>query len=261
MALALLAGLTEKHVRAQHFRTRACPAPVEVAGQVTGLPGRHLDSWLMPPDVCRSLFLRGARDAELAVVEGTLDRPLEIQSCTQSDLPGELKQIAEILDLPVIAVLPMPERLGETFHLPHLPDGIDGVLIDRIADPADLPRLRRLIGRAWKLPVLGALEELPTIRRELEQTPRSQFLPEGAVEALAHNFLRHCDLDAIRALAASRPLAGPAEAFCACGLSDCCHCFRVAYAQDEAFGRYFPDTLEALAGPRGRARRVLALTR
>ena len=96
-------------------------------------------------------------------------------------------------------------------------------------------------------PVLGALEELPTIRRELEQTPRSQFLPEGSVEALAQNFLRHCDLDAIRATGrrAGR-WPGPPRPFCACGLSDCCHCFRVAYAQDEAFGGYFPDTLEAL---------------
>lgn len=246
MALALLAGLTERRVRVQHFRSRACPAPVELAGQITGLPGRHLDSWLMPPDVCRSLFLRGSRDAELAVVEGTLGRPLEIWSCTQNDYPGPLGQIAEILDLPVIAVLPMPERIDDAFHLPHLPDGIDGVLIDRVADPEDLPRFRRLIDRAWKLPVVGALEELPDLRLELEQTPRNQFLPEGSVEALAQSFLRHCDLDGIRAVAGSRPLSETPGAFCACGLSDCCHCFRVAYARDDAFGRYFPDTLEAL---------------
>ena len=56
MALALLAGLTEKCWRVQHFRTRACPTVTEVVGQVTGLPGRHLDSWLMPEAVCRSLF-------------------------------------------------------------------------------------------------------------------------------------------------------------------------------------------------------------
>ncbi len=90
MALALLAGLTEKRWRVQHFRTRACPTATELVGQVTGLPGRHLDSWLMPETVCRSLFLRGTQAAELAVVEGTLATPLELKSCSQSDLPGDL---------------------------------------------------------------------------------------------------------------------------------------------------------------------------
>lgn len=83
MALALLAGLAEKCWRVQHFRTRACPTATELVGRVSGLPGRHLDSWLMPESVCRSLFLRGTRAAELAIVEGTLATPLELRSCTE----------------------------------------------------------------------------------------------------------------------------------------------------------------------------------
>jgi cobyrinic acid a,c-diamide synthase len=246
MALALLAGLTEKRWRVQHFRTRACPAPTEVAGQVTGLPGRHLDSWLMPDSVCRSLFVRGMRAAELAVVEGTLDEPLEIASYCEGRLPGDLKPIANLLDLPVVAVVPVPESPGGDFHLPRLPDGTDAVLIDRIASADDLPRLRRLFRLAFKVPVLGALETLPAIRNELEQAPRNQILPEKAVMALGEHFLRHCDLDAIRDLARSRPFSDSVLDFCACGISECCRCFRVAYAQDDAFGRYFPDTFEAL---------------
>jgi cobyrinic acid a,c-diamide synthase len=246
MALALLAGLTEKRWRVQHFRTRACPTATEVVGQVTGLPGRHLDSWLMPEAVCRSLFVRGTQAAELAVVEGTLETPLEVQCCTQSDLPGDLKPIARTLDLPVIAVLSVPDRPGGVFHLPRLPDDVDGIVIDRLVDPDDLPRLRRLIRLAFAVPVLGALEVLPALRRELELAFRSEDLSEELVRALAANFLRHSDLDAIGELARSRPFPEPVDMFCACGMSDCCHCFRVAYAQDEAFGRYFPDTLEAL---------------
>ena len=246
MALALLAGLTERRWRAQHFRTRACPTTTEVVGQVTGLPGRHLDSWLMPEAVCRSLFLRGSRAAEIAVVEGTLETPLEIRSCTQSDLPGDLKLVAQALDLPTLAVVSLPETCGDVFHLPRLPDGIDGILIDRLADPDDLPRIRRLIRMAFEVPVLGALETLPAIRTEIELADRSGLLSEDLIRALAQNFLRHADLDAISALSRSRPFPGPVDTHCACGLSICGRCFRVAYARDEAFGRYFPDTFEAL---------------
>src|SRR4051794_41448073 len=74
-SLALLAGLTERRWRVQHFRSRACPTATEAVGQVSGLPGRHLDSWLMPETVCRKLFARGARHADLALVEGTLEEP------------------------------------------------------------------------------------------------------------------------------------------------------------------------------------------
>ena len=246
MALALLAGLTEKRCRVQHFRSRACPTATELVGKVTGLPGRYLDSWLMPEGVCRSLFLRGTQAAELAVVEGTLATPMKAKSCTQSDLPGNLLTIAQTLQLPVVAVVSVPDQPGAVFHLPRLPDGVEGVLIDRLADPADLPRLSRLIRLAHSLPVLGALETLPAIRLGLEGATRDELLSEELVAQLAANFLRHSDLDAIGSLARSRQFPEAMSSSCACGLAECCHCFRVAYAQDEAFGRYFPDTLEAL---------------
>ncbi len=37
-SLAILAGLTQRRWRVQHFRTRACPTATEAVGQVTGCP-------------------------------------------------------------------------------------------------------------------------------------------------------------------------------------------------------------------------------
>ena len=37
-SLAMLAGLTPRRWRVQHFRTRACPTATETVSQVTGLP-------------------------------------------------------------------------------------------------------------------------------------------------------------------------------------------------------------------------------
>ena len=87
---------------------------------------------------------------------------------------------------------------------------------------------------------------MPEVRERLEQCNRSGFLPDELIQDLAHHFLRHADLQAFGELARSRPFPEPVNRFCACGLADCCQCFRVAYAEDEAFGRYFPDTFEAL---------------
>ena len=140
----------------------------------------------------------------------------------------------------------MPDQADAVFHLPQLPEGVDGVLIDRLPNPEDLPRLSRLVRMALSVPVIGALETLPAIRGALTGDSRDEVLSEESIAELAANFLRHCDLEALENLARSRPFPGRAEVSCACGFSECCQCFRVAYAQDEAFGRYFPDTLEAL---------------
>src|SRR5262249_25586724 len=230
--------------RVQHFRTRACPTATEAVGQVTGLPGRHLDAWLMPPSVCLGLIARAAAAVELSVVEGTLGPPASARSLTACDHPGDPEPIAEALDLPILAVVSFRGCDAEVFHLPQLPGRADAVLLDELTDPAELPRLKRLIDLTSGLPVVGAIEALPEARRTLEQLPRDRRVPEDLIEALARAFLRHADLSAIGELARSRPFPGPEELFERRGPGR--RRFRVAYAQDQAFGRYFPDTIEAL---------------
>jgi cobyrinic acid a,c-diamide synthase len=244
--LAMLAGLTRRRWRVQHFRTRACPTVTEAVGQVTGLPGRHLDSWLMPPALCRGLFARSAQSAELAVVEGTLDEPMSARSYTSCDFPGDLLPIAETLDLPIVAVVSCARQDAESFHLPQLPEGVDAVLLDEVTDPKTIPRLKRLFRMAAKLPVIGAIEIMPQARAALEKVPRDGRLPDGLIDALAHGFWKHADFERITELGRSRPMPELDQDVLPRSLAAGRSRFRVAYANDEAFGRYFPDTIEAL---------------
>lgn len=253
--LALIAGLTARGRRVQHFRTRACPTPTEVVAHATGMPGRHLDTWLMPPDVCLTLLAGGVRSADLGVVEGTLDGPCAAAEAVDSPSTcgtwpagppsGDLGLLVGLLDLPVVAVAPVAGFRCGTFHLPRLPREAAAVILDGVESPEDLERCRRLVRLTSGLPVVGAVDLLPAARLEVESAPPGSF-PREAVEALAASFLRHADLEAIDALAASRPYPAHVERPARrrpAGAS----AFRVAYARDEAFGCYFPDTFEALA--------------
>ncbi len=228
------------HWRVQHFRSRACPTGTEAVNQATGLPGRHLDAWLMPDDVCRRVFAQGSRGADLAVVEGTLEDSTATLSCEHHDRPGGLRPIAGALDLPTIALLPCPR--WEDLHLPHLPRGVDAVLLDGLEDPGDFPRIASAVRMMLKRPVIGAVEALPEVRRAFAESPRHGPMPDSVFGPLAESFRRFVDLPALRSLALSRPFPidsiepRPADR----------PRFRVAYAQDEAFGGYFPDTLETL---------------
>ncbi len=239
-SLGMLAGLTARRWRVQHFRSRACPTVTEVVGQVTGLAGRHLDAWLMPEDVCRQLFVQGAHGANIALVEGTLDEPGGAVGGSSHDRPGGLGPVATMLDLPVVAVLPCP--FGDGYHLPRIPPTADAVLLDGLVDPAEFDRFRSMVALMTRRPVLGAIEALPEVRAALKQAPRERPLPEELVHRLGASFLRFADLAAIGTLARSRPFPWTPRHPGPCGRRR----FRVAYAQDEAFGAYFPDTLEML---------------
>ena len=216
-SLAMLAGLTQWRWRVQHFRTRACPTATEAVGQVTGLPGRHLDAWLMPAPVCRSLFARAAASAELSLVEGTLECAMGAQPFPTCDHPGDLGPIAEALDLPVVAVVSCRGSDSEAFHLPRFPEGVDAILLDELADPEHLPRLRRLVHWTTGLPVVGAIEAMPGVRAALERVPRDRHLPDDLIDELARSFLKHADLTAIDELARCRPFRRPTAGLRALG--------------------------------------------
>lgn len=239
-SLALLAGLAERRWRVQHFRARACPVGAEAVGQITGLPGRHLDAWLMPPEVCRTVFVRGAMRTDLAVVEGTLGEAKVAIGCCQNDQPGALGPIVSALHLPVVAIVPCA-RL-ESLHLPRLAEHVDAVLLDGLEDRSDFEDLKRAASLVLRKPVIGAVEALPEVRKALEEPSRDLPLARELYARLGASFLRFADLGAIRTLAESLPLPGPSHEPGPARENR----FRVAYAQDDAFGGYFPDTLEML---------------
>src|SRR4051794_29921697 len=181
--LALLAGLTASGERVQHFRSRACPIGTGLIGRVTGLPGRHLDAWLMPPEVCRAVFARGVRRSDLALVEGTLENAQPSLEDSERDRPGRLRPIAEVLDLPTIAVVEC--RGLDGLHLPRLPEGVDAVLLDGLERPEDYEPVQRVVGLVCKTPVVGAVEALPGVREALRAVPSGVLPPEEVVDRLA----------------------------------------------------------------------------
>lgn len=238
--LAWLAGLTQRRWRVQHFRSRACPTNNGAVGRVTGLPGRHLDAWLMPENVLHRLFTRGVRQAGLALVEGTLDDFPAPLDRPHYDQPGLLRPLADCLDLPTVAVLPCPRLEG--MHLPRIPDNVDAVFLDGLESPDDFDVLRRMIQLTTRKPVVGAVDAFPEVRAAFREAPSERPLADELIGRLAESFLRYSDLAAIRNLARARPLMTECDEAAPCDRPR----FRVAYAQDEAFGAYFPDTLEAL---------------
>jgi len=239
-SLAILAGLRQKELRVQHFRCLARPFGTACVRQASGLPGRHLDSWLMSPETLRCVFSRGARMADLALVEGTFAPRPHGLGPYPFDQPGPLAAIAETLDLPKIAVVDCGGA-GLPFLTTPATD-FDAIILDNLGDVSRLESILLCAKHTFRKPVLAVIESLPEIRSFLKARANDELIPEPILERLADAFLRWADVPALRALADSRSFCGIADPPCPVATRR----FRVAYAHDEVFGGYFPDTLETL---------------
>lgn len=236
---ALLEVLHRLGFQVQRFLSRSHFSRPTAPLALTGLSVRHLDSWLMSPEVCRDLFWRGCDAADVALVEG------EFASAAGSDVSGgRLEPLCRWLALPRLVVLDTTSI--STRHLPRRPKMADGLLLDNVQDRRHLALLRTEMEALWKIPVLGALECLTPLRRELEAVPAGGQVPAGLSAALGDHFAAISQPQRIWELAVQRDLP-PAALACRCRRAGKVK-LTVAVAYDEAFHQYFPDTLDMLEG-------------
>jgi cobyrinic acid a,c-diamide synthase len=232
---ALLDALRQRGLKVQHFYARACFTPVNGALAATGLSSRHLDSWLMPPEICRELFQHSSGDCDCAVVEG------RYRGALADSHPASLEALCEWLDLARLAVLDVTQLCG--CRLPSRPQA-DALLLEGLASEAELLRVQTSLESLWGLPVLGGLPRLPAIEAAVRACPRGTAPPQHLCRELGERFLAYSRLDAILRLAERPPLpeahaglfrtASPQPALV------------VAVAFDDAFNCYFPDVLDLL---------------
>lgn len=234
---ALMESLRRHSLQVQSFRSRACFPPYQGETTVTGLAPRHLDSWLMSPAMCRDVFLRGSRAADLAIVEGRF-RPARLADCDG----GSLEPLCHWLNLPRLVILDVA-RL-DLCRLPRRLRDVEGVLLDGVASERQLAQITAELEILWRIPVLGSLERTASLTAQLESLPQGGRLPPELCRELGNRFMRHWHRERIWRLAAERELPETR-------LHELCPepmqtRLTLAVAFDEAFNGYFPDTLDWL---------------
>jgi cobyrinic acid a,c-diamide synthase len=234
----LLSLLERVGLQTQAFRHEATFVPWDGCLPITGREQRHLDSWLMPRDLCCQLFQRNACDADLSVIEGRYD------AARHHLAGGSLDTLCQWLDVPRVVVLDAA-RL-ERCQLPVCPPfAVDAVLLDNVQSAAQVAKWGTTLEVLWGAPVLGALDAVPQLRAAAAALPRGSRPPAALCQELGERFRNHCHLAKLLNLAC-RPfdsmLATAAQARTGASRAR----LRVAVAFDESFHCYFPDTLDCL---------------
>ncbi|NUQ62403.1 MAG: hypothetical protein HUU20_07935 [Pirellulales bacterium] len=237
MLWALIEVFRRAGLQVQSFLSRSHFPKNPGVAAVTGTNVRHLDSWLMSPEICRDLFERGVNYADLALVEGQF-----APAAGEGRCGGRLEPLCRWLDLPRLIVLDS-SQIGPC-NLPLRPRFGDALLLDRVAGSRRLACLTTELESLWGMPVVGSLPELTRLRRRLECVEPGDPLPPELCQSLGDQLAASSRLERIWELAVQRELP-QRPGGCGC-LVEIFPKLTVAIAYDEAFHCYFPDTLDLL---------------
>ncbi len=219
-------------------------------GAAAGVPGRNLDTYLMPHETIAATLRRAAETADVAIIEGKrgLFDGMDARGTHST------AQLAKLLGAPVVLVVNAAKVtrtisalvLGCKALDPGLP--LAGVVLNRIGTSRQEALVRRALADDTGVPVLGAI---PRLDRELLPSRHLGLVcaaehpgRDAAIEALADATRRHVEVERILEAAAAAPdLEGAPEAAAA---TDGGAPVRVGVLRDAAFSFYYPENLEAL---------------
>ncbi len=234
---ALMNVLERSGLHVQSFSSQSRCEARDVALSITGQGRRHLDSWLMQPDICAELFLQGNQCADIGVVDGQFDAAI-----AGWPAGGSLDTLCTWLDLPQIAVV--DAALLRPCQFPPVPAGLEGIVLDNVVDTPHLCRVQTMLEAFYGVPVVGAMKGTGAWRAALANLPPDKKPTQEFCDALGSSLLAHFRFDEFLRIAGKRAFSGiVGELF---RHRELVHRLNVAVAHDEAFSCYFPDTFDVL---------------
>lgn len=216
--------------------------------RAAGQPTRNLDSFLLSPERIKALFARSAAQADISVLEGMMGLYDGRDPASDDHSSADL---ARLLEAPVVLVI---DASGSARTVAAVARGlrdfgpdlkIAGVILNRVGSPAHAALCEVALDQIG-LPCLGFVCEdaalmLPARHLGLLSAEQASWEPEAALKAAAH--LR---LDSLLAAAQAPALPLPPLTVAASAPGTSGRRATIAYALDEAFHFYYPDSLDAL---------------
>lgn len=208
----------------------------------------HLDPWMMGRDGVKATFMEGARDADIALIEGMMGL---YDGISPNKETGSTAQLAKWLDAPVLLVLDASGMarsvaatvLGYVRFDPEINFG--GVWCNRIGSQGHLDLLRR--ARPCK-PVLGGLprkDDVSFTERHLGLVAAQRdFLPKPVLQSWAKAAEMFGQLDRLIQIAGEAPPIPYEATKPKAAVTN--QPVRLGIARDAAFSFYYGENLRLL---------------
>lgn len=260
VTVGLIAALTARGLKVQPFKKGPDFIDPSWLTKVAGRTCRNLDSYLMDRTAIRRSFIRHAKTADIAVVEGAMGLFDGVDLAGS----GSAAEIAKIVRAPVLLVIDCTRMTRSVAALvngfANFDSGvkIGGVILNKVARSRHEKMLRASIAEYCHVPVLGAMPKgtqftIPDRHLGLIPAHENESLME-AVRQIGEAAAKYLDIDGIINLAADWPgieedtvvtdpveikWLAPHELPAAKGPV-------VGVIRDRSFSFYYPENLEAL---------------
>lgn len=260
VATGLMGALVKKGLNIQTFKSGPDHIDATYHNQVTKKQTRHLDAWLTSQRTVLESFQRTTKNVDIAVIEGAggifQGIPREIDGV--KDFEGTA-HIARLLRAPIVLVLDIGSlwmhraevihAVMNTFKVLTKQIDIKGIVINNIRGWQQEAWVKKAVGSATKVPILGMIPYNPNIvmpprRGGLVPVPEQDELKKK-VNDLVEHVSAHVEVDKILEIAKQakelpdiEPKVYPT--------TKRQQTVRIGVAFDKAFSCHNPDHLELL---------------
>ncbi|MGW0588773.1 cobyrinate a,c-diamide synthase [Streptosporangium sp. NPDC002607] len=209
VATGLMAALRARGLRVSPHKVGPDYIDPGYHALATGRPGRNLDPWLTGEDRVAPLFLHGARDADIAVVEGVMG----LYDGAGSGDFASTAHVARLIGAPVVLVVDAARQgrsvaaLVQGFASFDTRVRLAGVILNRVGSPRHEEICRAALDESG-ISVLGVIprvDGVATPSRHLGLIPAAERSGDAvaAVERMGALVADSCDLEGLVALARS----------------------------------------------------------
>jgi cobyrinic acid a,c-diamide synthase len=248
--VALIAALRARGLKVAPFKCGPDYLDPSYHARAAGRASHNLDGWMMGREAAVATFVRTARGADIAVVEGMMGL---YDGTTPTSEEGSTAELAKWLSAPVLLVLDasgMARTVGAiATGFAHFDPAVRlaGLICNRVGSRGHLDLLR---AASPKIPVVGGLPHNPAgafPERHLGLFAADEAtVPDERLSAWGEIAAEWLDLDAIVAIARGAPaLDHDAAASLGPPRRGAPRC-RIGIAFDEAFHFYYEDNLARL---------------
>jgi cobyrinic acid a,c-diamide synthase len=241
----ILSTLREQGYRVQSYKIGPDYIDPGYHEQASGRTGHNLDTWLVPKEKLVEMFLHGAGDADIAVIEGVMG----LYDGGRGGI-SSTAEIAKLLHAPVLLVLDA-KSMGESaaavalgFKIYDTELQLAGVILNRLGSPTHREMIASALTRL-DIPVFGALlrnEAMRLPERHLGLLPAAENQNAGIIAEIGRSVAGQVDINRILALAATAPGLEENDMVVTSPVDK----VKIAVARDEAFSFYYPESLAVL---------------